>query len=265
MDVAHTLGAAGRSGRVEPERAFVGGCFPRAGRLGADELVFEGKMPARIAADDEDDLEVTEAGQQRRDHGHEFGRHEQRLGTRILENDLVIVGRKQRVDRNGYDSGLDAAPEDDGKIGIVQQDHGRPVLRLKAVPCIEPGHPGRAVGKSAVGQRPSVLAAFHECRLGAPPLGDVTVDEIDRSIAVRAGHRLLPCDAPAANGRRNCDMMHIRGGYGKKVAAQAGSMERPSPIPQPAWNYSADFLGSSIPRRTAAGRRASWPKALPRP
>ena len=42
-------------------------------------------------------------------------------------------------------------------------------------------------------------------------------------------------------------MMHIRGGYGKKVAAQAAYMERLRPILQPTRNYNAGFPGQFYP------------------
>jgi hypothetical protein len=95
----------------------------------------------------------------------------------------------------GDDARLQAAPEDDRELDLVEHDHRRARLGRDAVAAVEIGHAARFGGELAVADAAPARPALHEGRLVALPLSGVAVDEMGRGIAVRWGSTHPPDEA----------------------------------------------------------------------
>jgi hypothetical protein len=200
MQMANPFRPAGRARRIEPEGAFVRARLDRAAVPALGEFGGEIGMSVRRAADHEHRGELRQPAEDRRDHRQELARHEQRLGAAVGQDDLVIIGRKQRVERHRHDAGLQRAPEDHRKLDLVEHDHRSPILAPHPVPGKQVCHAAGLPRQVGITQPPPLLPALDEGNGLATPRRDMPVDEIGGGVAVllTQNHPPPECDSGSA-------------------------------------------------------------------
>ena len=138
MHVHRALGHPGRTRGIEPEARIVAG-RRRGCELGfaSREHILEREVPPSVAAGDDDVLEERQLPDERGELRHEVLRDDERSRAAVREHVLVVLGREQRVHRDGHHARLDRAQERGGEIDRIGEREQHPVLHLQAH-CLKP-------------------------------------------------------------------------------------------------------------------------------
>ncbi len=131
----HRLGGGDQA--VELQRA----CGQRAGWLRDDQRVHFMRAAAH---------RLLQARQQRT-------RHQRGLRAAVVEHVGVVVGREQRVDRDGHHAGIEAAQKAHGPVAAVEHEQQHALFAPHAGSLQRGGQAARAVFELAVAQRAAVV------------------------------------------------------------------------------------------------------------
>ena len=170
MAVHGALGPAGRARRVEPEarRGGVGGHRIEHGRRAGEQRA----QAARTAVDRQRDRRA--AGQRGLDLAGELGRERHGRARRVLDDDAVVGGAQDRVERHRHDAGLDRPPEQVEELRAVLDHHEHALPRREAEPDQRVAAAVDAVGELGVRH---VAGRAADRELAAAALRHVAIDE----------------------------------------------------------------------------------------
>ncbi len=190
MHVHRALRLAGRTRGVEPEGDVVGhrrrGVILRL--IGADHIL-EQPEPKRIAAGDDDVLEVRALLDELFEFREQHFRHHQAFGAAVGEHETVVVLGEQRVHRHGDDAGFEAAEKRGRPVDGVGERQQYALLAPDAETAQRSAEPRHAVRQLAVGQRP---ARIDEGRLVGAAGGEIALQHIGGEIVIAwdCAHRM---------------------------------------------------------------------------
>ena len=177
---------AGGARRIKPISDLVGAGARRrrAFVLGGEQRV-EPRHRGRAAADDDDLFQVRQVRRRFLNRRQQRGRHEHRLGARVLKQIAILVDGEPRIDQDRNDAGADRAPEQDWEVDGVEQNEGDAVFRFDAHAREHRADTRRGVAQFAISQ---IARRVDKGGLVAAAFGDVAIHEIDGGVVVAKRH-----------------------------------------------------------------------------
>ncbi len=199
VDVFDALGLAGRAGRIHPERNFVGQRrrdeqIRPAVRDQIGEIVYraaragERGFVVRARANENDGAQPRQPVEDGNDGLGERCRGNQRRGAAVAEDVGVLLGVKQRVERQRHDAGAHTAPERHREIDAVVKEEREPLFGPQAEVAQGAGEGAAPRLQFAVTQR---AVGIGECDFAVKPARDLGVDQIAHRVIRTAGQQVF--------------------------------------------------------------------------